>query len=154
MIRHRLALLLCGFFFLAGVATMATAAVREAQKPDAEQPREFVVFFGFGSSSLSPDGATIVASASSAVKQTLASATGSHVKVIGYSDTTGSNDAAQRLSERRAAMVRDELVRGGVDAAKIETEGRGKSELAVPTSDRTREPRNRRVRIVIYGPDG
>jgi OOP family OmpA-OmpF porin len=148
-----LALGLCGSLFLAVAAMPTVAAAPLAQKPHAAHPTEFIVFFGSGGASLTHAGATIVARAATAVKQALAKVPGSHVKVIGYSDTSGSNDAAQRLSERRAAAVRDALVHDGVEAAKVATEGRGKSELAVPTPDRTREPRNRRVRIAIYGPN-
>jgi OOP family OmpA-OmpF porin len=154
MIGRRSALILGGllFLFLSGAAA-PVLAVREAQKSYAARPTGFVVFFGSGSTSLTRPGATIVARASVAVKRAIAEVPGSHVKIIGYSDTSGSNDAAQRLSESRAATVRDALVHDGVDAAKVVTEGRGKSELAVPTPDRTREPRNRRVRIVVFGPN-
>lgn len=44
------------------------------------------------------------------------------------------------------------LVAGGLPAAKITTEDRGKQEFAVATADQVREPRNRRARIVLYGP--
>jgi OmpA-OmpF porin, OOP family len=143
MIKRRLALVLCGALVIGGAAMPSPAAA---------QPTDFVVFFESGSTHLGHPGTAVVARAAAAVRAALAKVPGSHVKVIGYSDTTGADDAAQRLSEKRAAAVRDALVRDGVEAAKIGTEGRGKSELAVPTPDRTREPRNRRARIVVYGP--
>ncbi|MDB5406920.1 MAG: exported protein of unknown function [Rhodospirillales bacterium] len=152
MKKQRLALALCGLLLI-GAAAPSSAAVRQSQRPHAAPPTDFVVFFGSSSTSLSHAGTAIVSRAAVAVTTEFGKVPGSHVKVIGYSDTTGSNDAAQRLSERRAATVREALVADGVDAAKVETEGRGKSELAVPTPDRTREPRNRRARIVIYGPN-
>jgi OOP family OmpA-OmpF porin len=152
MIGRRLASAVFGLLLLTGAAPPAMAAMRQAQASHAARPTDFVVFFGSGGASLTHSGATVVARAAVAVKQALVKVPGSHVKVIGYSDTSGTDDGAQRLSERRAATVRDSLVQDGVDAAKIATEGRGKSELAVATPDRTREPRNRRVRIVVYGP--
>ena len=48
--------------------------------------------------------------------------------------------------------MRDELVREGIDPAVIKTEGRGKLEPAVLTGDQVKNPRNRRVRIVIFRP--
>ena len=47
-------------------------------------------------------------------------------------------------------MWRDELLRNGVDVNVIKTEGRGKLEPAVLTGDQVKNPRNRRVRIVIF----
>jgi outer membrane protein OmpA-like peptidoglycan-associated protein len=54
------------------------------------------------------------------------------------------------LSERRADAVRSELIREGVSSEDIKTEGRGKHEPEVTTEDQVKNPRNRRVRIVIY----
>jgi len=48
--------------------------------------------------------------------------------------------------------VAGELVRLGVPAAEIATVGRGEEDLLVPTADGVREPRNRRVEIVIPQP--
>ena len=42
-----------------------------------------------------------------------------------------------------------ELVRQGVPATDIVTIGRGEEDLLVPTADGVREPRNRRVEVVI-----
>jgi outer membrane protein OmpA-like peptidoglycan-associated protein len=53
---------------------------------------------------------------------------------------------------RRANSVRDELVRDGIDPGVIKTEGRGKLEPEVLTGDQIMNPRNRRVRIVIFRP--
>jgi OOP family OmpA-OmpF porin len=149
MIGRRAVVGLFGILLLTGTAMPSLAATHK----HAPRPTEFVVFFGSGSTSLSHLGTTVVTRAAAKVKADLAKVPGSHVKVIGYSDTSGSNEAAQTLSEKRAAIVRDALAQDGVDAAAITTEGRGKSELAVPTPDRKSEPRNRRVRIVVYGPN-
>jgi outer membrane protein OmpA-like peptidoglycan-associated protein len=40
-------------------------------------------------------------------------------------------------------------VRDGVSQAAITVVARGKEELLVPTTDRVREPKNRRVEIVV-----
>ena len=52
-----------------------------------------------------------------------------HVKVIGYTDRIGSDKYNLYLSQRRADSVKAYLVdKGGVDAGKIETEGRGEAD--------------------------
>jgi outer membrane protein OmpA-like peptidoglycan-associated protein len=48
--------------------------------------------------------------------------------------------------------VRDALVKAGVPRGEIGTEGRGKLEPEVATADQVNQPRNRRVRIIIYRP--
>ncbi len=51
-----------------------------------------------------------------------------HVHVVGYTDRLGSAAYSQKLSERRAASVRDCLVGNGVAAERIEAEGHGEAE--------------------------
>ena len=55
--------------------------------------------------------------------------------VNGYADSaTGTPDHNQWLSERRAEQVADELVKMGVDRAKISTQGNGGVEILSPVS--------------------
>jgi len=69
------------------------------------------------------------------------------VIVDGYTDTTGSQDHNQQLSEARADAVADVLKRHGINSARISTHGYGESKLAVPTGDQVKEAQNRRVVI-------
>ena len=69
--------------------------------------------------------------------------------VAGHADTAGDAPYNRILSERRASATRDALVRDGVNEAAITVVARGKEELLVPTTDRVREPKNRRVEIVV-----
>jgi outer membrane protein OmpA-like peptidoglycan-associated protein len=71
------------------------------------------------------------------------------IVVIGHTDRVGTVARNDALSLRRAERVRDELVKAGVDAARIRVEGRGEREPLVPTADEVAEPRNRRVEINI-----
>ncbi len=70
---------------------------------------------------------------------------GAHLIVEGHTDTSGSKEHNQSLSDARARAVADVLVREGVARDRIDTQGLGESDLAVPTGDEVREPRNRRV---------
>lgn len=53
------------------------------------------------------------------------------------------------LSQRRANVVRDELVSDGVNGTVISTAAFGETDLAVQTPDGTREPMNRRAQVVL-----
>lgn len=71
------------------------------------------------------------------------------IRIIGHTDNVGKDEANQRLSEGRANAVRQDLIEKGIDADRIEAEGRGESE-PIDTND-TEEGRqnNRRVEIEI-----
>jgi hypothetical protein len=71
------------------------------------------------------------------------------IVVIGHTDRVGTLQFNDRLSLQRAERVRAELVRLGIDAARIQIAGRGERELLVPTADEVSEPRNRRVEISV-----
>ena len=71
------------------------------------------------------------------------------VEVIGYTDTLGEQPHNQELSLKRAAALRDELVRDGLNSDSITIAGRGELDLAVPTGPQVAEPRNRRVEITV-----
>lgn len=71
------------------------------------------------------------------------------IHVVGHTDSVGSPQSNQSLSERRAASVASYLISRGVPAQRMREEGRGERELLVRTADNTNEPRNRRVDIVI-----
>jgi OmpA-OmpF porin, OOP family len=135
-------------------ALLGAGAARDAgaQGKSPGDPEQFVLYFDFGSAKLSSVARPVVNDAADAVRRTVDRGNFSHVKVIGYADTVGSTEGQDKLSLRRANAVRDELVRDGIDVSVIKTEGRGKLEPEVLTDDQVKNPRNRRVRIVIYRP--
>ena len=71
------------------------------------------------------------------------------VLVTGHTDRLGSQAYNQRLSERRAATVRDYLASQGVDKAKIETLGMGKTQ---PVPGVRCEQKNRKELIACLQP--
>src|SRR5207302_1239073 len=71
------------------------------------------------------------------------------IDVKGFTDTSGAEEHNQQLSQQRARVVAAELVRDGVDPHRITALGLGSNELAVLTPPGVREPRNRRVEIVL-----
>lgn len=69
------------------------------------------------------------------------------LRVVGHTDSDGSADINLQLSEARAQAVVDHLIAtGGVDADRLEAEGRGESELLVdPEVTPEDKQRNRRI---------
>jgi OOP family OmpA-OmpF porin len=110
--------------------------------------REYTVYFDFNRADITPDARPIIQRAASDAK----AGNVTRIQVTGHTDRAGPDSYNQRLSERRAAAVKAELVRDGVPADEIVTVGMGEREPAVPTPDGVREPRNRRVVIALQGP--
>jgi OmpA-OmpF porin, OOP family len=108
-------------------------------------PRQFTVFFDFDKAEISGDANRVLVQAAESAK----SGSFTRVTATGHTDTMGAPRYNMALSIRRANAVRDVLVREGIPASAIVVIGRGETQLLVPTPDQTREPRNRRVEIVI-----
>ncbi len=108
-------------------------------------PPSFMTFFDLGSTKLSDQSKNTISQAAQVYK-TRANA---KVAVTGYADTVGSPATNLQLSQRRATVVKDALVAAGVPAAAITTSGSGDASLLVETGPQQKEPRNRRVAIVI-----
>ena len=71
------------------------------------------------------------------------------ILITGHTDSQGADMYNQVLSEKRAASVKAEMVKRGIAADRIETNGKGESE-PIDTND-TEEGRqnNRRVQITV-----
>ncbi len=70
------------------------------------------------------------------------------VSVEGHTDSIGSDAYNQKLSERRAAAVRDYLVSQGIDAARITARGFGKARPVASNQTAEGRAENRRVEIL------
>jgi len=74
---------------------------------------------------------------------------GVEAQVTGYTDTLGSDDDNDRLSQRRAEEVLDALAGEGIDRKLMTAVGRGERSLRVQTADGVREAANRRVEVTV-----
>lgn len=103
------------------------------------------VTFATGSATISPGFQATL----DQVAQSMIRYPNSLIDVFGHTDTTGSMELNQRLSEERARSVADYLVSRGVARSRIATRGYGETQLRVQTGDNVNEPLNRRVEIRI-----
>jgi outer membrane protein OmpA-like peptidoglycan-associated protein len=74
-----------------------------------------------------------------------------HVAVEGHTDSVGSDEYNQDLSEHRALSVRDYFVQQGIPASAIEARGFGKSEPIASNDTPEGRQQNRRVELVLSG---
>jgi OOP family OmpA-OmpF porin len=84
--------------------------------------------FGFDKARLKDDGKTVL---DSAAEKIIANPDLELVMVTGHTDKIGSAAYNQKLSERRAEMVKDYLVSKGVEASRLNTVGKGETEPVV-----------------------
>jgi outer membrane protein OmpA-like peptidoglycan-associated protein len=74
-----------------------------------------------------------------------------HVEIDGYTDSTGSLEFNERLSEQRAEAVRSYLSSQGVNSSTITTQGFGPSQPIASNDTATGRQQNRRVELVVSG---
>lgn len=107
----------------------------------AEVEATYVILFDFASTGLTGAGQVVVADLV-ALAQSDPALT---IQLIGHADSVGATELNLSISRARAETVRNALVANGVPTERITLEGRGESELAVPTGDNVRNQANRRV---------
>ena len=71
------------------------------------------------------------------------------IHVVGHTDSSGSDEYNQSLSERRASSVSNQLMAQGVANTRVRLEGRGEREPIADNGSAEGRTRNRRVDIVI-----
>ena len=70
--------------------------------------------------------------------------------IVGHTDSLGTNDYNQTLSQRRATAASDYLVAQGVSRSRLNAVGRGETEPIAENGDETGRRLNRRVEVAIY----
>jgi len=76
---------------------------------------------------------------------------GLNLAVEGYTDSTGSDEFNQKLSEQRAGTVRDYLVSQGLGADTLTAQGFGKTNPVADNATAAGRQKNRRVEIIVSG---
>jgi outer membrane protein OmpA-like peptidoglycan-associated protein len=76
---------------------------------------------------------------------------GLKLDVEGHTDSVGSDESNQRLSEQRGGAVRDYLTHEGMPAASVTTKGLGETQPVASNDNAAGRQQNRRVELVISG---
>ncbi len=74
-----------------------------------------------------------------------------HVTIEGHTDSIGSDEYNQQLSERRAEAVRDYFIQQGINSASVEAHGYGKNEPIASNDTSEGRQQNRRVELILSG---
>ncbi|MBP2226899.1 OmpA family protein [Azospirillum agricola] len=122
-------------------------AAAPAVAPVAQVQNEYLVFFDWDKSVVTPAADRVIGDAVAAISKS----GGARIHVVGHTDSSGSPAYNQRLSIRRADAVKKALVAKGIPAANVTTEGKGEGQLLVQTGPNVREPSNRRAQILPRG---
>ncbi|HEY1578078.1 MAG TPA: OmpA family protein [Terracidiphilus sp.] len=105
------------------------------------------VLFDFNKYSLKPDAREKLAK----ISGILLAHPDLKVQVEGYTDSIGSEEYNQKLSEERADAVRSYLVSQSVNQSGVSAEGLGKSDPIADNSTSAGRAKNRRVELVVSG---
>ncbi|QTD56991.1 OmpA family protein [Parasphingorhabdus cellanae] len=103
------------------------------------------VTFPVNSSAIQPEFQQTLGS----VANTLSQYEKSYIDIYGHTDSTGTDQYNQSLSERRAASVANFLGNSGVQQARLETRGYGESQPIASNSTEEGRAANRRVELKI-----
>ena len=103
------------------------------------------VYFDFDKATLRPEGIAVLNDAAALLKTNDRVV----VEVAGHTDSVGSEEYNQGLSERRANTVRDYLVSQGITATRLTARGYGEVQpVATNDTDEGRQL-NRRVELIV-----
>lgn len=125
-------------------AKKQSVAATSAPAIHATPPRFYTVLFELGSNKLNASGVRVVnqIAADWGVDAT-------SLKLVGHTDASGGDGYNQKLSQRRADAVRDELLKRGIENERLIGNGVGETQLLVPTPDGVSDRHNRRVTITV-----
>jgi outer membrane protein OmpA-like peptidoglycan-associated protein len=71
------------------------------------------------------------------------------IQVVGHTDSDGDEASNLDLSKRRSVSVKNELVnKFGIDAGRLETDGKGESEPIAGNDSAVNKAKNRRVEFI------
>jgi len=137
---------LIGFRYNFGQVPPPAPAPMAAPAPAVQPARSYLVFFDWDKATLTDRARQIISEAADNSRHVQVT----RIEVNGYTDTSGTPQYNMGLSIRRANAVKAELIRDGVPAGEITTQGFGETHLLVPTGPGVREPQNRRVEIILH----
>lgn len=108
-------------------------------------PEKFLLYFERGSNVLTKESRDSLGK----IVERAAARAGLDVSVIGHTDTYGSEDVNQKLGLERAQYVTQQLRALGLRTEALVVESFGEKSLQETTPDETKNPRNRRVEVIL-----
>lgn len=102
------------------------------------------IYFDVNSAQLKPESSGTLNEIANILKENPAV----KIRITGFTDSDGDDQANLGLSKQRAASVKDALVNAGIDGARMETDGKGEGEPVAPNDSGTNKALNRRVEFV------
>jgi outer membrane protein OmpA-like peptidoglycan-associated protein len=76
---------------------------------------------------------------------------GLNLAIEGHTDSTGSDELNQKLSEQRADVVRSYLIEQGLGESTVTAQGFGKTMPVADNATAAGRQKNRRVEIIVSG---
>lgn len=104
------------------------------------------ILFGFDSSTLQPEAKANIYKLADILKKY----PDSNIQIAGHTDSDGSEQYNQQLSERRAKAVSDYTMMQGVSSSRLSIVGLGEDEPIATNSTESGKQLNRRVEIAIF----
>jgi len=104
------------------------------------------ILFGYDSSTLQPEAKTNISKLADILKKY----PDSNILVTGHTDSDGSENYNQTLSEKRAQSVSDYTMYKGIISSRLSTVGLGETEPVASNDTADGKQLNRRVEIAIY----
>lgn len=108
------------------------------------------VSFATGSAAIKPELRSVLETFANGLSK---DSNGMHVRIVGHTDSTGSDTVNNPLSKERAESVKDFLTDRGVPASRVDTAGRGEREPIASNETAEGRAKNRRVEIFLREPE-
>lgn len=102
------------------------------------------IYFDVNSSRIKPESWATLNNTAQAIK-----ATSVNILIVGHTDSDGADDANLKLSQSRAASVKNALVKEfGIDASRLITDGKGETQPITSNNTASGKAQNRRVEFI------
>lgn len=110
----------------------------------------YILYFKFGLTELTEQSKRYFNQVADRIIQIVNERKPCDIRVVGHTDTAGSDVLNLKLGLARARMVSQKLIHLGIPSDRLDVASHSEKDLRIPTPDATVEPRNRRVEIIVH----